>query len=88
MQSRKMRLITKAICLFAFAIPIRLTAQHIQYTVTDIGTLGGTFSLAGGINNEGDIAGFSTLPGDTAVGVCISRRSLPIFGHPAWATIR
>jgi len=67
MQSRKMRLITKAICLFAFAIPIQLTAQHTQYTVTDIGTLGGTFSLPGGINNGGDIEGFSTLPGDTAV---------------------
>jgi len=76
MQSRKMRLMTKAICLFAFAIPIRLTAQHTQYTVTDIGTLGGTFSLAGGINNEGDIEGFSTLPGDTAVHAFLWQKGL------------
>jgi probable HAF family extracellular repeat protein len=36
-----------------------------HYTVTDLGTLGGTFSLAYGINDHGQIDGFSTLPGDT-----------------------
>jgi probable HAF family extracellular repeat protein len=35
-----------------------------SYTFTDLGTLGGTFSLAYGINNRGQIDGFSTLPGD------------------------
>jgi probable HAF family extracellular repeat protein len=35
-----------------------------RYTFTDLGTLGGTFSLAYGINNGGQIAGFSTLAGD------------------------
>lgn len=38
-----------------------------QYTVTDLGTLGGTFSLAGGLRNSGWVEGYSTLPGDTAV---------------------
>jgi len=51
----------------ALAIPLQLTAQHTGYTVTDLGTLGGTFSLAGGINNRGSVTGNSTLPGDTAV---------------------
>ncbi len=37
-----------------------------RYTFTDLGTLGGTFSLAYGINNGGQIAGFSTLVGDAA----------------------
>jgi probable HAF family extracellular repeat protein len=76
MKSRKLRLITKAICLVAFAIPVHLTAQHTHYTVTDLGTLGGTFSFAGGINNRGDIEGFSTLPGDTAVRAFLWQKGL------------
>jgi len=35
------------------------------YTVTDLGTLGGTFGLAYGINNRGWVDGFANLPGDT-----------------------
>jgi hypothetical protein len=34
------------------AIPIQLTAQHTRYIVTDIDTLGGTFSLAGGFTTS------------------------------------
>lgn len=38
-----------------------------RYTVTDLGTLGGTFSGAGeGFSNSGLFSGYSTLPGDTA----------------------
>ncbi len=40
--------------------------QQTRYVVTDLGTLGGSFSLAYGINNRGQIDGFSTLPGDGA----------------------
>ena len=36
-----------------------------HYTIIDLGTLGGSFSLAYGINDNGQIDGFSTLPGDT-----------------------
>jgi probable HAF family extracellular repeat protein len=35
------------------------------YTVTDLGTLGGTFGLAWGTNNKGWVVGFANLPGDT-----------------------
>jgi len=45
------------------------TAAQTTYTVTDLGTLGGTFSTnaPGGINNRGLADGSSTLPGDTAL---------------------
>jgi probable HAF family extracellular repeat protein len=76
MKSRKLRWITKTIFLVAFAIPVQLTAQQNHYTVTDLGTLGGTFSFAGGINNRGDIEGFSTLPGDTAVHAFLWQKGL------------
>src|ERR1035441_6035389 len=58
----------------ALATPALLGAQElsttqasrsVRYTITDLGTLGGSFSLAYGINDNGQIDGFSTLPGDT-----------------------
>jgi probable HAF family extracellular repeat protein len=39
-------------------------APVAHYTVIDLGTLGGSFSLAYGINDDVQIDGFSTLPGD------------------------
>jgi hypothetical protein len=49
----------------ALAIPVRLAAQEqIRYTVTDLGTLGGTFSTAQGISEDGWVEGWSLLPGD------------------------
>ncbi|MBC7808507.1 MAG: hypothetical protein H7145_20425 [Akkermansiaceae bacterium] len=35
-----------------------------QYTVTDLGTLGGSVSWAEGINSRGQVAGVSFLAGD------------------------
>jgi probable HAF family extracellular repeat protein len=54
------------------AMPARVLAQEQQqqaqhlshYIVTDLGTLGGTFSIAFGINDKGQIDGLSTTPGD------------------------
>src|SRR6185369_8175765 len=38
------------------------TAQ--TYSVTDLGTLGGSFSSPSAINNSGQIAGYASLAGD------------------------
>jgi len=37
-----------------------------RYAVVDLGTLGGSFGLAFGINDRGEVDGFANLPGDTA----------------------
>ena len=75
MKFRTLSLIAAMTFLAALTIPVRLTAQeqqaekrdHRRYTVTDLGTLGGTFSQAFGINNDGSVVGFATLTGDTAL---------------------
>jgi probable HAF family extracellular repeat protein len=57
-----------AVTLFsALVLTVQLTAQGPQhktqhYTVQDLGTLGGTYSLAGGISNTGWVSGQATLP--------------------------
>jgi probable HAF family extracellular repeat protein len=65
--------ITAMALLFVLVIPVSLAAQarleksqKVRYTVQDLGTLGGTFGQAGGISNNGWVAGYSTLPGDAA----------------------
>jgi probable HAF family extracellular repeat protein len=50
------------------AVAPQVAAQHFpHYTVKDLGTLGGTYSVANGISNSGWVSGISTLPGDTEV---------------------
>jgi uncharacterized membrane protein len=65
-----------AITLFAsLSLAIQLAAQEQQphnkelprYTITDLGTLGGTFSGAVGIDNRGLVSGDSTQPGDSVI---------------------
>jgi len=81
MKSRILTLLT-AMTLFAgLAAPVRLAAQGqckepARYTVTDLGTLGGTFSLAGGISNSGWVEGYSTLPGDAAEHAVLWRKGV------------
>jgi probable HAF family extracellular repeat protein len=41
-------------------------AWALTYSITDLGTLGGSTSVATSINNNGDIAGYAALNGDTA----------------------
>jgi probable HAF family extracellular repeat protein len=54
--------------------PVR--GNHVRYTVKDLGTLGGTFSNAFGINNKGDVVGHATLKGDTALHAFLWRKEV------------
>ena len=61
----------------ALALTVPLAAQEqpqTHYTVQDLGTLGGTFSWAYGINNKGSISGMSLLSGDTAMRAFLWRK--------------
>jgi probable HAF family extracellular repeat protein len=54
----------------ALALPNRLAAQEQgeqpRYSVVDLGTLGGTSSVAYSVNKRGWVAGTASLPGNTA----------------------
>jgi probable HAF family extracellular repeat protein len=52
------------------------TDKPQRYTVTDLGTLGGTFSEAVGINNSGSMAGSSAISGDVAVHATLWRHGV------------
>jgi len=56
--------------------PQPLAAQQTHYTVQDLGTLGGTSSLAGGLSNSGWVEGRSTLPGDTTMHPVLWRKGV------------
>ena len=62
---RKLRLIT-TILFVGLTMSLQSTAQHTRYVLTDLGTLGGTFSIGFAINNKGSVTGVSTTPGDSA----------------------
>jgi probable HAF family extracellular repeat protein len=81
--------------LFAgLALPLRLAAQdkqdnnprHHHYRLTVLGTLGGTFGEAWGLNNRGSVTGKSTLAGDTALDAFLWQNGvitdLGTFGGP------
>jgi len=70
MKSIRLMSITALTVFAVLAIPFRLVTRARNqrppnYTVTDLGTLGGTFGFASAVNNSGSVVGFAALPGDT-----------------------
>ena len=56
-------------CCAAFALALCETAvpgAEARYTITDLGSLGGTFSGASSINNRGEILGTAHIGGPEA----------------------
>ena len=62
--------------LAALATPVQLAGQKQRYIVIDVGTLGGTFSQAYGINNKGTVVGFATVAGDVALHAFVWRKGV------------
>ena len=70
----RLKTLAAAILFALLVIPTHLAAQntstppkHSLYSITDLGTLGGTFSEADGVNNKGWLVGNSALPGDNVI---------------------
>jgi probable HAF family extracellular repeat protein len=81
MKSRTLMWFTATALFAALATPYQLAAQGQKkapphYTVTDLGTLGGTFSEAVGINDKSSVVGFSTPPGDQNVHAFLWRKGV------------
>jgi probable HAF family extracellular repeat protein len=73
MNSRMLTCITSMILLAALETPLAAQAQpehhpnQTHYLVKDLGTLGGTFADAEGIDNKGWLVGESRLAGDIVI---------------------
>lgn len=63
------------LALLALLVPPAAQPQT-HYNITDIGTLGGTYSQANGLNNSGSVVGFASPLGDQAVHAFVWRKGV------------
>ena len=61
-----MKTIVTLIATSIFFTTLAIAQPAPRYVVVDLGTLGGSFGLAFGINDKGQVDGFANLPGDNA----------------------
>jgi probable HAF family extracellular repeat protein len=61
-----MKTIVTSIAISILLATLAVAQPAPRYAVVDLGTLGGTFGLAFGINDKGQVGGFANLPGDMA----------------------
>ena len=62
MKSRTLTYFTAMTLLAVLVAPLQLAAQHTRFTVSDLGTLGGTFSLAAASTTEARWQDFRDCP--------------------------
>jgi probable HAF family extracellular repeat protein len=65
-----------------FTLPARAQQPPVRYSINDLGTLGGTFSEAVSVNNQGLISGSSTLPDGTTHALLWQKGRLIDIGAP------
>ena len=70
MKSKTLRLLAAIAILVVLALPVRMAAaqETLRYTITDLGTLGGSFSGPINLSNRGQVVGVSAFAGDNTVG--------------------
>lgn len=60
----KVFMVTALLVLALSTVVMAGQPERLYYTITDLGTLGGTYSWGWGINNFGEVTGESTIAGD------------------------
>jgi probable HAF family extracellular repeat protein len=52
----------------ALALDAASASGQVSYTVTDLGTLGGSATVAAAVNSSGQVVGYTSIPGDDVYG--------------------